>query len=324
MRIDDFKARFAEMRRTEEMKFFGLPDFDVPVDVLMGLRQGMPSLVFMCSEEPPRLNSSLAVKVAVTKHGDIWQLLMIETEEKYSEPFCSFCMDILSVMEGAVDERNALSRLEARYEVWMSFWKSAPKMTEEKVRGLAGELLFLERCLDQGRNARQVVFGWHGASGADQDFVFDNAWAEVKTVRQSATDVKITSLEQLVNPASLEKATQVDGRLVIVRLHSDPAEGAFTLAQLHERILRRLEEDPGVQQKYLTELALTGADMESGNLETKLPLQLMEMKSYAVNVQGFPKLHRGAGIPEAVTNVSYSLSIAALKDWLIEGDDGDV
>lgn len=127
-----------------------------------------------------------------------------------------------------------------------------------------------------------------------------------------------------MNPASLETATQVDGRLVIVRLHSDPAEGAFTLAQLHERILRRLEEDPGVQQKYLTELALTGADMESGNLETKLPLQLMEMKSYAVNVQGFPKLHRGAGIPEAVTNVSYSLSIAALKDWLIEGDDGDV
>ena len=318
MRIDELKQKFDEMQKNEEMKYFGFPSFDPPVDALMGLRQGMPSLVIMCEDEPPRLDSSLAVKVEVAQHGSMWRLFMTETEEKFNEPFCTFCLDILSVMDGAVDERTALSRLEARYEAWMSFWKSAPKMTEEKVRGLAGELLFLEHSLKQGRRAREVVFGWHGASGADQDFVFENAWAEVKTVRQSASEVQITSLEQLVNPASLEAAESVDGRLVIVRLHSDPAEGAFTLAQLHERILRSLDADPSVQQKYMTNIELTGADMDVGALETKLPLQLMEMRSYAVNSLGFPKLFRGMGIPDALTKASYSLSISALKDWMIE------
>lgn len=318
MKTEDLKQKYAEMRKNEELKFFGFPNFEIPVDALMGLRMGMPSFVIMCEVEPPRLDSSLAVRVEVEQHGTMWRLFMTEADEKFSEPFCTFCLDILSEIDGAVDERAALSRLEARYEVWMSFWKSAPKMTEEKVRGLTGELLYLEHCLDLGRSAREIVFGWHGVSGADQDFVFENAWAEVKTVRQSASEVKIASLEQLVNPASMEESPRVDGRLVIVRLHSDPAEGAFTIAELHDRIVKRLSDNPSVLQKYQTDIELAGADMKNGKLETKLPFHLMEMKSYAVNAPGFPKLYRGLGIPEPIVKVSYSLSISAIKDWMVE------
>ncbi len=320
MRTEELKQRFSEMKKTEEMKFFGFKHIDLPIDALMGVRRGMPTLVFMCEMEPPALDSSRAVHVEAVKHDSGWRLYMSETDERFDDPFCSFCLDILSVMDGVSSERIALSRLEARYEVWQSFWKSAPKMTEEKVRGLAGELLFLEHCLTMGKDARGVVFGWHGASGADQDFVFENAWAEVKTIRQSASEVQISSLEQLVNPALLKNASHVEGRLVVIRLHSDPAENAFTLSQLHERILRILDEDPAVQQKYLTSIELTGAKMQEGNLETKLPLQLMEMKSYAVNAPDFPKLHRGI-VPEAVVKATYNLSLSAIKDWLVEEGD---
>ena len=317
MRTEELKNRFSEIKKAEETKFYGFNHFDAPVDVLMGIRRGMPTIVFICKDEPPSLDSSRAVRVEAVKHSSLWRLYMTETDKKFDDPFCSFCLDILSVIDGATNERIALSRLEARYEVWKSFWKSVPKMTEEKVRGLAGELLFLEKCLNRGDNPHEVVLGWHGASGSDQDFVFKNAWAEVKTIRQAADTVQISSLEQLVNPAELEKTTGVNGQLIVVRLHSDPAENVFTLSQLHERIFRRLEDDPGAQQKYLTNIELTGADMVSGNLETKLPLQLMEMKFYAANAPGFPKLLREM-IPTAVTKVSYTLTLSAIKDWMLE------
>lgn len=317
MRTEELKKKFADIKKTEEMKFYGFGHVDAPVDVLMGIRRGMPTLVFICEEEPPSLDSSQAVRVEVTKHSSQWRLYMTETDEKFDDPFCSFCLDILSVIDGAANERIALSRLEARYGVWKSFWKSVPKMTEEKVRGLAGELLFLEQCLIRGEDSHDVVFAWHGASGADQDFVFKNAWAEVKTIRQSADVVQISSLEQLVNPAELKEATGVDGRLIVVRLHNDPAENAFTLSQLHERILLRLDCDPGAQQKYLTNIELTGADMTGGNLETKLSLQLMEMKCYSANAPDFPKLRREV-VPDAVTKVSYTLTLSGIKNWMLD------
>ena len=59
--------------------------------------------------------------------------------------------------------------------------------------------------------------------------------------------------------------------------------------------------------------------MVSGNLETKLPLQLMEMKSYAANAPDFPKLRREM-IPTAVTKVTYALTLSAIKDWMLEGE----
>ena len=318
MKTSELKQLFGQMKEGAESRFFGFRDFDIPLDVLRGLRHGMPSLVILCESEPPRLDSSLAVRVEVVKHGSSWRLYLTETDDQFDEPFCSFCLDLLTVMDKAIDERTALSRMEARYEVWTTFWKAAPKMTEEKIRGLVGELLFLEKCLDEGRSGREVIWGWHGTSGSDQDFVFENAWVEVKTVRQSADEVKISSLDQLSNPLSLQEAPCVDGRLVVIRLHDDPAENAFTLSELYKRILKRLEGDPSAQRQFNTDIELVGADMEYGKLETTLQFNLIDIRSYAANAQGFPKLIRNIAIPDAITRATYCLSLAALQDWLIE------
>lgn len=316
---NELRERFNDLKRSGDSHFFGVPG-ERACRVLIGLRNGKPSLVFMTSSRPPNIDQFSAVSFECQGKQGSWKFFMIREDDAFEETFGIFCADVLSVIEGSDTEAVLFARLSARCEEWRKFWKRRNEaLTEETVRGLAGELLFLERSLSEGKTPRETVCAWHGISGADQDFIFEDAWAEIKTIRQAATEVRISSLEQLVNPSLLKDRENVDGRLVVIRLHDDPVGGEiFTLSELHARICSRLKDDPWALQRFLGDTELAGMDVRNGRLETQLRLGLMEMKSYAVNSPGFPKLARLENVPEAVTKVSYSLSLPALENWLIK------
>ena len=69
-------------------------------------------------------------------------------------------------------------------------------MTMSKLRGLVGELLILEMCLDLWPT-EDVASGWTGPLGGPQDFVLPGRRIEVKTTFASARSVHITSVDQL-------------------------------------------------------------------------------------------------------------------------------
>lgn len=313
----------AKLRRGGGDRFMGLEEYNLSLMCLCGLRGGRPSLLIIVRDdvEMPEFSSSEAVTVTMEDHGENGiYLFMTVTDEEYEELFGKFCADLLSVMDGVSDSAAALSRLARRYAAWRSFWRNRRgALTEGQVRGLAGELLYFRKCLEEGMSATKLVSGWIGPDGGDQDFVFKNSWTEVKTVRQAADEVNIASLEQLVNPTSVEKEHEVDGRLVIIRLHGAPSgENSFTLAELYSDIVKRLNEYPRELDRFMVSVELTGADMKNGNFETKLRLQIVEWSTYQVNKEGFPRIIRDEGLPVAVTKVSYRLSIPALAPWKIE------
>ena len=61
---------------------------------------------------------------------------------------------------------------------------------------------------------------WQGPEGCDQDFEFETGWAEVKTVKISATEVSISSLQQLER--------EDVGRLIVYFAEKDGSESETT------------------------------------------------------------------------------------------------
>lgn len=315
---------FKQMRSSRSELFQSIPGYDSNLVAYFGLRDGRPSMMFMTDEVIPRMESSAAVRVIVEEpEPSTYYLYFSVTDAKFEDAFVRFCSDLLSVVEGVEDSGAALSRLVCRYETWRSFWKNRRgEMSEERVRGLVGELLYFEYCLDVGRDPAAVVAAWCGPQGGDQDFVFADGWAEVKTVRQAATEVQIASLEQLVNPSAMADQTGIRGHLAVIRLHGDPAGSDFTtLSSLYAKLLKRLEGHPHAAVNFMNSVEMIGADMEHGNLENKLRMKVMEFNLYDVNGEGFPRLIRSDAIPSAVTKLHYSLSIPALEPWRINTEE---
>lgn len=321
MSLQDVSELFESLKasRTDVVQAIG--GYDSKVFCMLGIRNSQPMLVVMSRCMSPQLESSAAVEVASEDLSPgSYTLTFTMTDPSYEDLFQRFCDDLLSVMDGSPDEETALSRLAWRYETWRSFWKNRPgALSEEKVRGLAGELLYFLHCINTGRDAASVVHAWIGPQAADQDFVFSDGWTEVKTIRQSATEVRIASLEQLVNPGVLAKAPVVQGCLAIIRMHDNPAGGNYlTLAGIYNKVLERLAEQPHARVNFCNSVALTGADMLHGTLEVGLKFEIMEFNIYDANRSDFPKLIRGEGIPASITKLNYSLSIPALEPWKVE------
>ena len=319
---------FKRLRSESSDKWFGTGEFRPKLQCMLGMLNGRPTMLVVCPGAAPELKPSAAVSImAEARPGGRFYLFFSVTEREYEEPFIKFCSDLLAVMESAPDADTALSRLTSRYETWRSFWKNPRNaLTDEKARGLAGELIHFLCLLKEGVSPELVAKSWTGPGGADQDFVFPDGWAEVKTIRQSASEVKISSLEQLVNPddGTVRTEDEVDGRLVVIRLHDKPAGAdVMTLRSLYDEILGFMEEEPHARLLFTNNVELVGADMLNGDLENKMRLKLLERSLYAVNKPGFPRIIRNDALPPAITNVRYSLSLSALAPWKItEESDG--
>lgn len=324
MTAQSVKAAFDALKAASESRFKELPGYDEPVVAMYGWENGRQTLIFFSQLPMPELRSSAAVDASVSKrYGGLNALKLAVADQRYEELFCKICDDLLSVMVGAASEGAALSRLADRYEAWRAFWKNRTgALSEEAVRGLTGELIYFRRCLDEGVDPAAVASAWIGPMGGDQDFVFPNRWAEVKTIRQSASEVQISSLEQLVNPKVTENGSEaVDGRLAVIRLHGEPAgEACLTLPSLVEEIVGRLSDAPHAQTAFINTIEMTGADLAHGVMETTLRFSLLEIQEYDVNAEGFPRIIRTPELPAAVTKVRYSLSLAGLEPWRIQGD----
>lgn len=309
-----------QLRAKNSDKFMALPGYDMQVMGLIGLKEGRPTLLLIADVEFPQMESSAAIELSYEQENELTHYLFLSvTDPKYEDLFGKFCADLLAIMDGAPNSSTAISRMACRYDAWRSFWKKPQgELSEEQVRGLVGELLYFKYCLDKGLSPDAVVHGWIGPQGGDQDFVFTNAWAEVKTIRQATNEVQISSIEQLVNPSMIAEQEGVVGHLAIIRLHSDPAgDNCITLSKLYNEILDKLETHPHAAVNFMNSVDLIGADIKSGSKENNLRLKVLEFSIYDVNKNDFPRIIRNQNIPSAVTKLRYSLSIPALEPWKI-------
>ena len=255
------------------------------------------------------LGSSKSITTACNRRSDGTYYISFQlTEKRQEDVFISMCSNLIDYSADALTEKEAIKRVEFRYREWRRLmeYKNPAVLSDEKRRGLIGELLYLKQVICQGKPVYEALAGWVGPDGADQDFVYDGRWAEIKTSELSSDRIDIHSIEQLGDVGE-------HGDLVIYRV--DPCapetDGAFTLRKLVGSVLAECGGDIRCVELLIGKLNAVGyVDME---LYDKYPYKYFRNDVYDVN-DTFPKIVRTDLRPE-ITTCQYSLSIASIDGW---------
>jgi hypothetical protein len=129
-----------------------------------------------------------------------YMLILILKENKDWKIFRALCLDIISVTSNCEKTKNSLLIILKRLNKWHEFLKKNKSvlLTENKIKGILGELLFIKNHLEPAFGIDQAIKFWQGPEDNPQDFNVFNCGIEVKCqLGTTKPYVKINSAEQL-------------------------------------------------------------------------------------------------------------------------------
>ncbi len=255
------------------------------------------------------LDSSKSINTVCHKRDDGTYYISFQLVENSQEDvFINMCSNLIEYSRDALTEKDALKRVAMRYKQWRRLmeYRNLAILSDEKRRGLIGELLYMKSIINGAKPMKDVLSGWVGPDGADQDFVYDAIWREIKTTGLSSDQISIHSLEQLGGRADI-------GELHVYRV--DPcapeAEGSFTLRKLIKYFIDLFDGDIGLIEEFTNKLNAVGyVDME---LYDSYPYKFSGSDIYDVN-ESFPRITRNDTRSEII-RVEYTLSISSINGW---------
>lgn len=308
----EVKRFFDQKRQERSTRFFSLPQFKRLNYCLVGVVDACATLVIYGEHtlfKPVKSSSFIQVTLSPDH-----QLVLKCIDPKQDDLFCIFVADILALLNQAKSDQAGLRLFYGRYEAWQQFWKRPPqRMTLARAQGLFGELIYMNQLLDRGMTPQELVASWRGCENAHQDFVFENGWAEVKTIQASATQIEMSSLHQLYQNACAAHF----GHLVVVCLRKDPvSEHCYLLSELIEKTKARLCIDPQALLIFEGALRLMGAPNAQGSLDEDVSFEVLSVQTFDTQAPDFPKLTT-ANVPLGVVKATYCLDRIVLNQWLI-------
>ena len=147
---------------------------------------------------PPDLEGIEIVSTLAVNNNS--RLVLILKEKENWELFLALCNDLLSstirIKSSIVGSSTILQRLRRWHEFLKK--KRLDILSEEKIKGLIGELLFIKNHLVSKYDIIDAIKFWIGPEGAPQDFNINNCAVEVKCqLGSTKPSVQISSVDQL-------------------------------------------------------------------------------------------------------------------------------
>lgn len=267
------------------------------------------ALIIIANEPIDMLDSSKSINTVCHKREDGKYYISFQLIENSQEDvFISMCSNLIEYSNEALTEKDALNKVAFRYKQWRRLMEHRNQaiLSDEKRRGLIGELLFLKSVIEDEKPLQNALAGWVGPDGADQDFVYNGIWREIKTTGISSDQISIHSFEQLGEKSNI-------GELYIYRVDSCAPEtpNAFTLRGLIKLLMRKFNGDIGLIEDFTVKLNAVGyVDME---VYDKYTYKFDRRDVYDVNAT-FPRIVRADIRPEII-KVEYVLSISSIDNW---------
>ena len=281
------------------------------LDIYLGYDEQNRKVLVIITKTNPNLNiSSKSISVSCEKRDDdqyATALTLIQLEQKPA--FIKLVWDLIEYTRKAESVQQGLVLLQNRFLIWQKLLQKGNQdiLQYNVVKGLIGELIFLKNyCLNKYGD-RTALEGWIGPEGADKDFVYADAWFEVKAVDPSISEVKISSLEQLQGE---------HGYLVIINISKTSTENtlSITLPKIIESIIEKL--GGSIELKTCLEMKLAEVGYFYDAEYDKIAFDFHEEQRYSIK-ENFPRITRDV-VPEPVSNLTYCLSISALEEWRVE------
>ena len=238
-------------------------------------------------------------------------------EDAHRDIFERLCRDVVACAGRAQSEREAVTLTLARTWRWHHLLRGGRdgRLSLDEQKGLAGELLLIERHLLKCLSPREALDAWRGPLGSPKDFEIGRLCVEVKARRGAASPhIAISSADQL-DTAGVDELF-----LYVVELDQAPADTfqSFTLSDLAARTRDRLlEADASVGELLDRLLAAAGFDW----LDDYSDVRWIEGASRIFRItEGFPRLSSST-LPSGIANVRYSISLQDCVPF-VTADDG--
>jgi len=246
----------------------------------------------------------LTVSIRQQSDGMHFLLLLLESGADW-ELFHALCVDLVESTERSTMPDNAVDVAITRLRRWQRFLSRGkkPGLTDEEVRGLLAELLFLRDELASRVGISTAVLSWAGPHGHPQDFAIDDRAFEIKSHLASARQaVEITSLEQLESTAP---------NLILVVQDLSAAQrglaGSISLAQLVKDI-RALATAAGHDVLVRFDDTVEDQGYEDGRSYSDIPF-LDSGRRYFKVEDNFPRIVRSR-IATEIPRARYAVDIS--------------
>ena len=240
------------------------------------------------------------------------QRLVISLERHIDQDlFAAMCQTLTVALREVIDSAIALSVALTQIKRWKAFMAGKKKgvLSFEEVRGLFGELIFLEQLMER-MDKEDALNSWEGPDSVQQDFIFGNTAVEVKALSgRERNSIRVSSEDQL---------DSLNDRLFlkVFRLSEMPeSEKAVSLNELVRRIADVFSGHTA-SELFHDKIATVGYVelLEYDNPK----LVVSEEQLYRVD-DNFPKLIRSS-LPDGVSRVRYDIALEKIRKFLVENN----
>lgn len=292
---------------TEHSKYSRVDEYH-PLDLMIGLNSyGEKTIQLKSHFKAKSIVGTSCISVKQTKINGFEYIQFSLINDSSASLFYIFCNDLVDASRDIQDPSQGYSFITNRFHLWKKmFVNKISILSEEKIKGLIGELLFLRDYSLKQYDYNFAINGWSGVEKTHKDFSYDNKWYEIKTISSNSSIIKISSIEQL--------SSTNDGELVVNKLEkmSNSANG-ISLNSIVLEIRDILKESLYDLDIFLGKLEDYGY---SYNEEyDKYVYVLKETNYYLVN-ESFPKI-RKSDLMEGIINASYEISLPCIESFKI-------
>lgn len=217
----------------------------------------------------------------------------------YRQVFGFLSDDLMDALNDAADTTELQRRTARHLSLWSGFLRPAGLAQDARtLRGLYGELRFLEDVLVPAVGWPLALSSWEGPAGAVNDVRIGRVRVEIKTTSTDDQLAAISSVEQLDPPAGDE--------LWLAQALMSPEEGPGSepLGALMARLLLWAR-DAACAGLLQARVAQTGVDVDAPALHTFVQWQWHDALS-----SSFPRLVR-AELRPGVRQCSYHIDLAS-------------
>ena len=302
--INNLKSKFQSLTNEE---YFIRIDESHPFDFYIGKDQNLnKTLLLLCDDNPGKLLPSNVINIFVGRRkDDRWAISFTLKDVLFDDQFLVFCNDIIEYAREFDNSINSGAIVSKRYIMWQKMLSKSRTdlLSLSEIKGLIGELIFLKDYLAVAYSFKEAVISWLGPFRADQDFIIENLWYEVKSTTLDSTTVNISSISQL-------DSTQI-GNLVVIRLEKTSQTDSKKITL--NSIIKEISDNCGEDSKLLFLDILFDHGYVIRDEYDDICFRFHKIDFYNVD-ETFPCIRKNS-LPLSVANIEYQLLLSTIEDF---------
>ncbi|GAA0719817.1 hypothetical protein GCM10008905_08330 [Clostridium malenominatum] len=304
------------IKKWDEIPFYGggykRIDNTHPIEWYIGYEDmNQKTILLLTNNDPGNISSSKSIIASTGQRKDgRWAISFRLIKKGNEDVFIHLCWDIIESSRDKSLGCDTVDYIVERYNKWLKLMEhQRPELMDDThIKGLIGEMLFLEENIKNGMELQVAVDGWIGPDGADQDFVYVNGWTEIKCIGISTNSISISSIEQL--------DAELPGWICVYFLDKTAPENTkgFTLVEKIEELRSVFANNVRAREVFENKLFKYGySDRKEYNEQR---YKFGGKKKYKVD-DDFPRLIK-SNIPFEIISAKYNISLAGIEGWRLK------